>query len=377
MIHEKEWLGAKNLLCIRLDSLGDVLMTTPALRALKEAIPERRITLLASEAGAQVAPLLPEVDDVIAYDAPWVKSAPPGAESSAEFGLIERLRAGGFDGAVIFTVFSQNPLPAAMLAYLAGIPLRLAYSRENPYQLLTDWIPETDHIGQPTIRHEVRRQLDLVAAAGHRTTDERLSLDVSPESVGEVLVTLQETGLNISKPWLVMHPGATAASRRYPAEHYAEAARELQQHGFQILFTGSGGEVGMIEQIRKRMQAESFSLAGRLDLREVCALIFLAPLLISNNTGPAHIAAAVQTPVVDLYALTNPQHTPWKVPHRTLYHDVPCKFCYKSTCPLEHQNCLRQVRPGAVVRAALDLFEESQMVLEISSLDLLNSAPDR
>jgi ADP-heptose:LPS heptosyltransferase len=105
--------------------------------------------------------------------------------------------------------------------------------------------------------------------------------------------------------------------------------------------------------------ARSHSLAGRLSLAELAALISLAPVLISNNTGPVHIAAATGTPVVDLYALTNPQHTPWLVPHRVLFQDVPCKFCYKSICPQQHHNCLRLVHPESVVEAALELLAES------------------
>ncbi len=96
-----------------------------------------------------------------------------------------------------------------------------------------------------------------------------------------------------------------------------------------------------------------------LELDQLAALIQHAPLLISNNTGPAHMAAALGTPVVDIYALTNPQHTPWQVPNRVLNHDVPCKYCYKSTCPLEHHDCLRLLAPHEVVAATLDLLRET------------------
>jgi ADP-heptose:LPS heptosyltransferase len=90
------------------------------------------------------------------------------------------------------------------------------------------------------------------------------------------------------------------------------------------------------------------------------ALLALAPLLIANNTGPVHIAAAVGTPVVDLYALTNPQHTPWGVPNRVLSHDVPCKYCYKNVCPEEHNNCLRLITPESVVQATYELLHETR-----------------
>ena len=98
------------------------------------------------------------------------------------------------------------------------------------------------------------------------------------------------------------------------------------------------------------------------NLDELVAIIAIAPLLIANNTGPVHIAAAVGTPVVDLYALTNPQHTPWGVPHRVLSHDVPCKYCYKSICPEGHHNCLRLITPDSVVRAACELLNEKLVV---------------
>jgi len=110
------------------------------------------------------------------------------------------------------------------------------------------------------------------------------------------------------------------------------------------------------------MQVNSFSVAGALNIKEFSALVSLAPLLISNNTGPAHIAAATGTPVVDLYALTNPQHTPWMVLSRVLYHDVSCKFCYKSVCPMGHHDCLRLVPPGTVVQAALELLNEANLM---------------
>src|SRR5262249_56869722 len=100
----------------------------------------RRLTLRTSPAGAQVAALAPEVDDVVVYDAPWLKATAPRADSRPELAMAERLRQGRFDAAVIFTVYSQNPLPSALLCYLADIPRRLAHCRENPYQLLTDWV---------------------------------------------------------------------------------------------------------------------------------------------------------------------------------------------------------------------------------------------
>lgn len=355
MFDSTRWTQARSLLCVRLDTIGDVLMTTPAIRALKQANPGRRVTLLTSSAGAAVAALVPEIDAVLVYDAPWLKATPPRADRRGDLAMIEQLKQYGFDGAVIFTVYSQNPLPTALLCYLADIPLRLAHCRENPYQLLTHWVQEMEP--ERGVRHEVRRQLDLVATIGCRPDDERLSLSVPAEARRRVDRLLADL-LAPNRPWVVIHPGATAPSRRYPPASFAEVARRLvTELGCQVLFTGTAPEHELVEEIRARMAVPSTSLVGRLELAELAALIARAPLLVANNTGPVHIAAAVGTPVVVLYALTNPQHTPWQVPSRVLAHDVPCKYCYRSICPEQHQNCLRLVPPAAVVRAAGELLE--------------------
>jgi ADP-heptose:LPS heptosyltransferase len=155
----------------------------------------------------------------------------------------------------------------------------------------------------------------------------------------------------------VVHPGASAASRRYPAESYAMAIDLLiEQTGCEAVFTGDAWEEALVRGLRGAMRRPSRSLVGRLELAELGALIDEADLLVCNNTGPAHLAAALATPVVDLYALTNPQHTPWQVPSRVLNHDVPCRNCYKSVCPAGHHDCLRRVAPQAVAAAARDLL---------------------
>ena len=134
--------------------------------------------------------------------------------------------------------------------------------------------------------------------------------------------------------------------------------------GITPLFTGTVPERPLVDNLRSQLGATSHSLVGRLNLSELSALLAAAPLLLSNNTGPVHIAAALGTPVVDLYALTNLQHTPWQVPHRVLYHDVPCRLCYKSVCPEGHHNCLRLLEPQDVVEAVLELLPVDQSIMK-------------
>jgi lipopolysaccharide heptosyltransferase II len=369
------WDDVRRALCVRLDTVGDVLMTSPAIRALKESAPYRSISVLTSSRGAEAAALLPDVDDVLVYDPPWMKATPSRSGPHQDRQVIEKLAGLGFDAAVVFTVFSQNPLPAAFLCYMAGIPRRLAHSRENPYQLLTNWVPEPEP--EKLVRHEVRRQLDLVGAVGCSTSDERLSITIPEAAIERAKSELEQAGIDTSREWVVVHPGASASSRRYPREGFARfASAMVQDLSWQVVFTGSAGESELVEAIRQEMTAPAASLAGRLSLSEVAALLSVARLLVANNTGPVHVAAAAGTPVVVLYALTNPQHAPWGVPSRVLYHDVPCRFCYRSVCPEGHHNCLRMVRPDQIVEAARDLLEETRTPRTTTAATPINGRVD-
>ncbi|WP_051933431.1 glycosyltransferase family 9 protein [Massilia sp. BSC265] len=350
----RPWQSVRRILCVRLDSLGDVLMCTPAIRALRHTLPGCRLTLLTSPSGAAVAPCIPELDAAIAYRAPWMKHAEPaGTEALQE--CATQLAAQRFDAAVIFTTYSQSPLPAAMLCHLAGIPLRLASCRENPYQLLTDWVPEREL--ERASRHEVQRQLDLVAHVGCATSDTTLSFAVPAADASRVGTKLEDAGIDPAAPYLVLHAGASAASRRYPLRHWLVLIGMLRrQFGYPIVLTGDRGEADALRPLAEAWKAATHSLIGKLELGELGALIRGSSLLITGNTGPAHIAAAVGTPLVDLYALTNPQHTPWRVAHRLLFHDVSCRNCLRSSCPQGHHACLDSLAPRTVLEAAVELL---------------------
>ena len=367
------WDRAANILCIRLDNMGDILMCTPAMRAMAQTLPGSRLTLLASPAAAAVAPYIPELHDVVTFSAPWVKGA-QSAQCDETQALVRRLRASTFDAAVIFTSFSQSALPAALVCLQAGIPLRLAHCRENPYELLTDWIPDPEP--GHGIRHEVQRQLALVAGVGCHADNQRLSFAVRDADLDWVRRRLHGVLAGDGRRWVLMHPGASAPSRRYPPAHWSNVIRMLTvEHGLQVVLSGEAHDAALIDTIIEQAGASgtvnvtgtarasagkaamAHSLAGELDLGKLGAAIALAPVFVSNNTGPAHIAAALGTPVVDLYALTNPQHTPWQVKSRVLFHDVPCRYCYKSVCPQGHHQCLEGVEPSRVIEAILSLLD--------------------
>lgn len=362
----------KRILCVRLDRLGDILMTTPAIHALRTAFPGRHITLLTSSVGAQAAPYLSDVDDVIAYDAPW-HGLSPSTSPSADLDMQRMLETRRFDAAALFTVYSQSALPAAMLCYLAGIPRRLAHCRENPYGLLTDWVYETEpHDG---VRHEVERQLALVRKVGATCTDTRMRLSVDADARRTLSARLAARGLAPRGPWFVIHPGASAASRRYPAYRFGEVATHLARaSSWPILLTGSSDEAPLVREAidaaDASIRARLHDCSGLLNMGEFVALIERTAVLVTNNSGPVHLASALSTPVVDLYALTNPQHTPWQTAQRVLFRDVECRWCYRSECPAGHHGCLTGVPPAEVAAAALELAAECGVRLEPNAPEL-------
>ncbi|HEY0897530.1 MAG TPA: glycosyltransferase family 9 protein [Sphingobacteriaceae bacterium] len=317
------WKNCKKILVIRADNLGDLLMSTPAIRALKETF-GAEITVLTSSMAAGAAKLIPEISSVITYDLPWVKTD-QSFRTGDFFDIVQRLEAESFDAAVVFTVYSQNPLPAAMLAYLARIPKRLAYCRENPYDLLTDWFPDKEPYS--VIKHQVKRDLDLVASIGAATSDDRLFLSAQDDLKPQVYEKLRMSGVIPDKPLIIVHPGVSEDKRKYPEELWIETGIKLvDQLGFQLLLTGTANEKRLTDRIRAGIGPGSFSVAGIFSLPEFILLNRLAPLVIAVNTGTIHIAAATGTPVIVLYALTNPQHAPWKVTGKVLPFDVPEKL---------------------------------------------------
>ena len=314
-----DWKNCKNILCIRADNMGDLLMSSPAIRALKETF-HCNITLLTSAMGNLIAPFIEEIDEVIVADLPWVKTKKPVDEKKIS-SLIERFKKKNFDAAVIFTVYSQNPLPAAMLAFMAEIPKRLAYCRENPYDLLTDWVVEKEPF--TFIKHQVERDLGLVKAVGATVTSEKIRISFSEFAKKAAIEKIAGNGVNLEDDWLIIHPGVSETKREYPEEYWIETGKLLRDKlGFQVLITGSGSEKELCDRIQNGIGEYSFSLAGLFSIEEFVALISLSPLAVSVNTGTVHIASATQTPVIVLYALTNPQHTPWKVPSAILYYSV-------------------------------------------------------
>jgi len=314
---------------------------------------------------APLAPFMPFIDDVVVFDVPWVKTG-QRIDRQAFRETARKLRARQFDGAVIFTTFSQNALPAAVLLFEAGISRVLAYCRENPYGLISDWVPELEP--QHFIRHQVQRDLALVQHIGGHTGDDRLLIKRPSERVAErTFQKLWSAGLIPDKPWVIVHPMASDPKREYFLEGWTRACKEiLTRFDVQFVVTGPPEAAAAAKYIGTAISAEAVvNLAGELHIEEFIAAIDHASLVLSVNTVTAHLAAALQTPVVVLYALTNPQHAPWRGRGYVLPFSVPPA--------LESRNeLLRYARetyyPGLCLVSPLEVARCAGQILSHTSL---------
>lgn len=313
-----KWKSKKHVLVVRPDNLGDVLMSSPAMRALKESNPSMKMTLLTSQAGAQAATLLPFIDDVLVFNLPWARHT-RASEKNIQI-ITQEIKNREVDGAIIFTVCSQNPQPSALLCYQAGICDIAAYSRETPYDLINYWLP--DHEPLYGIKHQVIRDLDLIKYLGISTKNQRIEVSIPEKAKTRIKKWLRVKFTNL-KPFMIIHPGVSEERRQYPPELMAQAGKILsEQNDLYVLVTGTQNE-NTFKKTVQEIIGQRAVITPDFMIEELAALISLSKLLIANNTGPVHIAAGTQTPVVVLYAQTNPQHLPWMTPYQALYFDIP------------------------------------------------------
>ncbi len=330
-------------LVARLDNAGDVLLAGPAVRAVAEG--SRRVTMLCGPQGEAAARLLPGVDEVVVYDAPWVAFEPEPLDKREALALVERVSALSVDRALIFTSFHQSPLPLALLLRMAGVPFAAATSIDYPGSLLDVRHRISDDA------HEVERSMDLVRAAGYGLPpgdDGRLAVrrvGGRPPGIGD-------------EPYVVVHPGVSVPARAWAPGRYAALVDALHGEGRRVVVTGGPGE----RDLTARVAAQSggrrpgiVDLGGETDLAGLAEVVAGAEAIVVGNTGPAHLAAAVGTPVVSLFAPTVPEvrWRPWRVPHELLYREVPCAGCRARVCPVEGHPCLEEV-PVEEVLSAVD-----------------------
>jgi histidinol-phosphate phosphatase family protein len=329
------------VLAVRADALGDVLLTGPAIRAIAHTADH--VTLLCGPSGRGAAELLPGVDDLLEWRVPWLDPDPPEVDPDEIALLVKRIEKARFDRAVIFTSFHQSALPTALLLRLAGVGHISAICEDYPGALL-----DVRHAVAPD-QPEPERALSLARAAGFplpAVDSGRLrlrgSLPGGPDLVG-------------SQPYIVVHPGTSVPARACPPARCAEFVDALHRDGHRVVVTGAPGEAALTSYVAGRHGTD---LGGRTTLKTLAAVMEGADCVIVGNTGPAHLAAAVGTPVVSLFAPTVPyaRWGPYGVPAVRLGQtDAPCRDSRARLCPVPSHPCLSTIDPRVVVTAVREL----------------------
>jgi ADP-heptose:LPS heptosyltransferase len=328
--------SAARVLVARLDSDGDVLLAGPAIRAAAAGWRGRRteVTLLCGPAGAQAAGLLPGVAKVLRWHCPWIAANPEPLRPARVRGFVGKIARARFDLALILTSAHQSALPLALLLRVAGVPAIAGISHDYPGALLDVRLrPDIDFYDD---RPEPERALAVAMAAGCALPE------LPPPDVAAL------TG---PRPYLVLHPGATVPARAWPAERCRETVAALGDRGHRVLVTGGPGERDLTASVAGDAGVD---LGGRTTFGQLAGVLAGADAVIVGNTGPAHLAAAVGTPVVSLFAPVVPpaRWAPYRVPHVLLGdQDAPCKDSRVRVCPVPGHPCLSSVTKRDVLRA--------------------------
>lgn len=352
--------------------LGDAVMSTPALLRLRDARPRAHIALLTAAKLADLWKCHPAIDEVI----PFTKTDGIG-------NISKRLRAGRFDLALIF----PNSFRSACESWMAGIPARLGFAGNGRSLMLTKVVPRrptdivmhkrsTSEVLQleeqspekprdryPTSGHHLHNYLHLVAHLGANPTPAPPKIAVTPEEKERFRAKLL---LASGLPVIGLNPGAEyGPAKRWPAERFIQAALQVERQRPSVwLITGGPGDIPLANQLTAALQHANpkgpvpivHNLAGKTSLRELCVALASCDCVLTNDTGPMHLAAAVGTAVIVPFGSTSPELTgpglPGEEKHRVILGQAPCAPCFRRECPIDFR-CMLSIPPERAVEEIL------------------------
>jgi heptosyltransferase-2 len=336
-------------LVIRLDRLGDVVLSTPVLHALRQAYPDAFLAMMVRPACRELIEGHPALNEVLLYEK---DGAHHGIGPTMRFA--RSLRRLAFDTAIILHPTRRSH----WVAWLAGIPVRIGYARKGAW-LLTHRLA---HRKQEGTQHESRYTLELLTPLGISVGDDvRPFVPVAPGALERVEHVLSQEARDPARPLVAVHPSASCPSKRWLPERFAQVAdRLIQEHHVAVCLVAGEADADAAHQVAAAMRERAIVLAGRLTVGELAALLTRCRLLVSNDSGPVHIAAAVGTPVVAIFGRNQPglsatRWGPLGQGHIVLQKDVGCVTCLAHRCDIGFL-CLSSLSVEEVFRAAASIL---------------------
>lgn len=336
--------------------IGDAVMTVPALRELRCLFPQAHITLATNSRASELFSDADFIDDLLLYDHK-IRGAQYILRQAREW------RAKRFDMAVIF----PNSFAAAFLPFAARVPLRIGYQTDGRRLLLTHSFAAP---AWRDARHESYYYLNIIAEleramfGGERlgAREPVFNLQVTKEKQEAARGILHQHGARSDRPLVALCPGSTnSRAKRWSEERYAELAdRLIEDGGVEIVLVGAKEELDVSQSVASQMRHQPILLTGRTNLAESIGVLSLVDLLVTNDTGPAHIAAALNRPVLAIFGPTNPLTTyPFSPSAEIIRHPPACAPCMLRDCPIDHR-CMTAVTPEEVYERACAMLARAR-----------------
>lgn len=334
----------RRILIVRTDRMGDVILSTPAIKALRDTYPQAYLAIMVSPYTKDLVEGNPHLDEVIIYDK---DSRHKSWWRSLKFAL--KLKKKRFDLAVILHPTNRVHL----VTFFAGITRRIGYARKLGF-LLTDRIQHAKQYGE---KHELEYNLDLIRYLGIQPKEKNLFVPLRPDSESWAEEFLREKGVGQNDKLLAIHPAASCPSKIWPAERFAEASNRLtEKYGFKVVVVSGPGDWKITENVIGRMRGSVINLAGRISLSQLASILKRCILFISNDSGPVHLASAVGTPVISIFGrnqkgLSPQRWGPLGLKDGFLHKEIGCIVCLAHACDKEFA-CLKAITVDEVMRTA-------------------------
>ena len=333
---------ARRILIRGTNWIGDAVMSEPALSAIRAAFPNADITLLVKPAIAELFQQHPGIDHIFVYE-----HRGRHARLRGKWSLIRDMKRGQFDAAILF----QNAFEAALLTFLAGIPYRYGYATDGRGILLSEGIAVPE---RTSLEHHTQYYLNLLRPLGIFVSSTAPRLYVNEQEERSMRQRLAEMGIQAIDHVIGLNPGSTYGhAKRWLPERFAETADRLADDtGARVVIVGASGEEALGEAIAGAMRHRSVVLSGRTSIRELMAIMKRCRLLVTNDTGPMHIASAFGVPIVAVFGPTDSRTTaPFGPDHTIVRQAVECSPCMLRECPIDHR-CMTRVTVDYVYQAA-------------------------
>ncbi|MCQ9206999.1 MAG: lipopolysaccharide heptosyltransferase II [Omnitrophica bacterium] len=336
------------ILLTRTDRIGDVVLTTPAIKAVRDRHPEAYIAFMVRPYARDIVEGNPYLNEVIIYDKYGKHKS---VFKTLKFAL--GLRKKKFDLAIMLHPTNRVHL----IAYLAGIPKRVGFDRKMPF-LLTKKIP---HLKQEGKKHEVEYTLDALRFINIDSHDKTLSVTVRKKDLERADRMLDEYHVGRGVPMIAINPGASSASKRWSTHNFVLLCDNLAKtFRARIVIVADGANAKFAEAVASGMRHEPVNLAGKTTVGELAALLSKCSLFISNDSGPVHIACALKVPVISIFGRGDPGLSPkrWAPTSKksaSLHKDTDCAPCLADACK-NNFKCLQAITPEEVLTAAKTLL---------------------